>query len=107
MIAFSILASVVLLVALTGIVHIPNNRVGVVEKRFSRRGSVKSGLIALGGHSGVDVVPRVIVGQTQQTNVLESLLAVLLSAELGEQPAAPRETPPAVAAIKKRLRDTA
>jgi uncharacterized membrane protein YqiK len=31
---------------------IPNTRVGIVEKRFSNRGSIKSGLIALHGEAG-------------------------------------------------------
>ena len=32
--------------------YIPNNRVGIVEKLWSGRGSVKSGLIALNGEAG-------------------------------------------------------
>lgn len=32
--------------------YIPNNRVGIVEKRWSNRGSVKSGFIALKGEAG-------------------------------------------------------
>ncbi len=32
--------------------YIPNNRVGIVEKLISGKGSVKSGLIALGGEAG-------------------------------------------------------
>lgn len=32
--------------------YIPNNRVGIVEKRWSRHGSVKSGFIALHGEAG-------------------------------------------------------
>jgi uncharacterized membrane protein YqiK len=32
--------------------YIPNNRVGIVEKLWSRRGSVEGGLIALGGEAG-------------------------------------------------------
>jgi uncharacterized membrane protein YqiK len=32
--------------------YIPNNRVGIVEKLWSGKGSVKSGLIALGGEAG-------------------------------------------------------
>jgi uncharacterized membrane protein YqiK len=44
----------VLLVALflSGIRYIPNKRVGIVEKRWSRAGSVPSGLIALNGEAG-------------------------------------------------------
>ena len=36
-----------LIVALSGVRAIPNDRIGVVEKRWSARGSVRSGLIAL------------------------------------------------------------
>lgn len=32
--------------------YIPNNRVGIVEKRWSNRGSIKSGFIALNGEAG-------------------------------------------------------
>jgi len=39
---------------------IPNNRVGIVEKRFSARGSLKSGLIALHGEAGFQ--PNVLRG---------------------------------------------
>ncbi len=34
---------------LFGIRFIPNNRIGLVEKRFSGKGSIKSGFIALHG----------------------------------------------------------
>ena len=44
----------------SGIRFIPNNRIGVVEKRFSGRGSVKSGLIALNGEAGYQ--PQVLRG---------------------------------------------
>ena len=47
------LLGLVLLVFLSGIRFIPNNRIGVVEKRWSLgKGSVKSGLIALNGEAG-------------------------------------------------------
>src|SRR6202000_1382108 len=36
----------------TGTRYIPNNRVGVVEKRWSGKGSVKKGIIALAGEAG-------------------------------------------------------
>jgi uncharacterized membrane protein YqiK len=39
---------------------IPNNRVGIVEKRFSGKGSLKSGLIALNGEAGFQ--PHVLRG---------------------------------------------
>ncbi len=45
---------------LSGIRFIPNNRIGLVEKRFSGKGSVKSGLIALNGEAGYQ--PQVLRG---------------------------------------------
>ena len=45
---------------LSGIRFIPNNRIGVVEKRFGLKGSVKSGLIALNGEAGYQ--PKVLRG---------------------------------------------
>jgi len=41
-----------LLGSITGIRLIPNNRVGIVEKRFSGRGSLKQGFIAQAGEAG-------------------------------------------------------
>lgn len=46
------LALLCVLVLLSGIRFIPNDRVGIVEKRWSLGGSVKSGFIALGGEAG-------------------------------------------------------
>ena len=51
---------VAILIALSGIRFIPNNRIGVVEKRFSNKGSVKSGFIALNGEAGYQ--PNVLRG---------------------------------------------
>ncbi|NTU75154.1 MAG: flotillin family protein [Anaerolineaceae bacterium] len=48
---FAILAIVVVLILLSGIRFIPNNRIGIVEKRFGKR-SVKGGFIALNGEAG-------------------------------------------------------
>jgi uncharacterized membrane protein YqiK len=48
------------LLALSSIRFIPNNRAGVVEKRVSARGSVRSGLIALHGEAGYQ--PKVLRG---------------------------------------------
>jgi len=45
---------------LFGIRFIPNNRIGLVEKRFGGKGSVKSGLIALHGEAGYQ--PKVLRG---------------------------------------------
>ncbi len=51
---------VVLLLLFLTVRFIPNNRVGVVEKRFSAKGSLKSGLIALHGEAGFQ--PEVLRG---------------------------------------------
>ncbi|RME44228.1 MAG: flotillin family protein, partial [Caldilineae bacterium] len=45
---------------LAGVRYIPNNRVGIVEKRWSRKGSVSSGLIALNGEAGYQ--PHILRG---------------------------------------------
>ncbi|HUN80319.1 MAG TPA: SPFH domain-containing protein [Phycisphaerae bacterium] len=50
----------VAVVLLAGIRYIPNKRLGIVEKRWSRRGSVPSGLIALRGEAGFQ--PNVLRG---------------------------------------------
>jgi uncharacterized membrane protein YqiK len=57
---FTVLGGILLLILLSGIRFIPNNRIGIVEKRFSGKGSVKSGLIALNGEAGYQ--PRVLRG---------------------------------------------
>src|SRR5262247_3762030 len=51
-IVWGVLGLLLLWVALSGIRYIPNKRIGIVEKRWSRKGSVKSGLIALNGEAG-------------------------------------------------------
>ena len=51
---------ILVLFFLSGIRFIPNNRIGVVEKRFGLKGSVKSGLIALNGEAGYQ--PKVLRG---------------------------------------------
>ena len=43
---------IVLFTGVFGIRYIPNSRVGMVEKRWSHKGSVPSGLIALRGEAG-------------------------------------------------------
>ncbi len=53
------LFGVLMLVLLSGIRFIPNNRIGIVEKRFGTS-SVKSGLIALNGEAGYQ--PQVLRG---------------------------------------------
>jgi uncharacterized membrane protein YqiK len=47
-----VLLIVLALFVLAGIRFIPNNKIAVVEKRISGRGSIKSGLIALQGEAG-------------------------------------------------------
>jgi uncharacterized membrane protein YqiK len=49
---FGFTATIILLFLLSGIRYIPSNRIGIVEKRFSSRGSVKNGFIALNGEAG-------------------------------------------------------
>jgi len=51
---------VLVLIALSGIRYIPNTRIGIVEKRFSFSGSLKSGFIALNGEAGFQ--PKVLRG---------------------------------------------
>ena len=55
-----ILVGLLLLLVLSGIRYIPNTRIGIVEKRFSPKGSVKSGFIALNGEAGFQ--PKVLRG---------------------------------------------
>ena len=56
-----ILAGIIVLILLSGIRFIPNTRIGIVEKRFSlRKGSIKSGFIALNGEAGFQ--PNVLRG---------------------------------------------
>lgn len=54
-----IVLGLAILILLSGIRFIPNNRVGLIEKRFGTK-SVKSGLIALNGEAGYQ--PRVLRG---------------------------------------------
>lgn len=54
------LALVVFLFFFLGVRYIPNDRIGIVEKRWSFRGSVKSGFIALAGEAGFQ--PEVLRG---------------------------------------------
>lgn len=54
------LGGIVLIFLLAGIRFIPNTRVGIVEKRFGFKGSVKSGFIALHGEAGFQ--PKVLRG---------------------------------------------
>ncbi len=61
LIVFAVVAGgILLLILLSGIRFIPNNRIGVIEKRFSGKGSVKSGFIAVNGEAGYQ--PRILRG---------------------------------------------
>ncbi|HEX7916188.1 SPFH domain-containing protein [Rudaea sp.] len=51
---------VVLLLVYSSIVYVPNNRVGVLERLWAGKGSVKRGLVALGGEAGY--VPELLRG---------------------------------------------
>ncbi len=51
---------ILFLIALSGIRFIPNNRIGIIEKRFSGKGSVKEGFIAINGEAGYQ--PRILRG---------------------------------------------
>ena len=51
---------ILFIVLLSGIRFIPNNRIGMIEKRWSGKGSVKGGLIALAGEAGYQ--PQILRG---------------------------------------------
>lgn len=50
----------VVLLVYSGLRYIPNNRVGIIEKRISLKGSIKSGFLALHGEAGYQ--PNVMRG---------------------------------------------
>ena len=50
----------IIVLLLSGIRFIPNTRIGIVERRFSPKGSIKSGFIALNGEAGFQ--PKVLRG---------------------------------------------
>ena len=54
------LVALIVLYLLAGIRFVPNTRVGIVEKRFALKGSVKSGFIALNNEAGFQ--PKVLRG---------------------------------------------
>jgi uncharacterized membrane protein YqiK len=54
------LLGLLILTIISGFRFIPNTRIGIVEKRFSGKGSVKSGFIALNGEAGFQ--PHVLRG---------------------------------------------
>ena len=58
--AGAVVVVILLLIVLSGVRVIPNTRIGIVEKRFSPKGSVKGGFIALNGEAGFQ--PKVLRG---------------------------------------------
>ncbi|MEI7768639.1 MAG: SPFH domain-containing protein [Chloroflexales bacterium] len=60
LVVIAIVAFALLIMLFSWVRIIPNNRIGVVEKRFGGRGSLRSGLIALGGEAGYQ--PQVLRG---------------------------------------------
>ncbi len=80
-----IVGVLVLLSVISGIRFIPNNRIGIVEKRFGRR-SLKSGFIALNGEAGYQ--PNVLRGGLHflmpfQYRVLISPLVTIAQGKIG------------------------
>ena len=55
-----VLLVILFFIMLSGIRFIPNNRIGMIEKRWSAKGSVKGGLIALKGEAGYQ--PQILRG---------------------------------------------
>ncbi len=55
-----VVLGILALIMLSGIRFIPNNRIGIIEKRFSGKGSVKSGFIAMNGEAGYQ--PQILRG---------------------------------------------
>src|SRR3954468_16950933 len=60
LVAALVVAFFILIVLQRAMVYIPNNRVGILEKLISAKGSVRSGLIALEGEAGFQ--PAVLRG---------------------------------------------
>ena len=58
-IALAVLVVIAIFI-LKGVRYVPNNRVGIIEKRFGGAGSVRSGLIALHGEAGFQ--PQILRG---------------------------------------------
>lgn len=55
-----VVLGILVIFLLSGIRFIPNNRIGIIEKRFGLKGSVKSGFIAMNGEAGYQ--PRILRG---------------------------------------------
>jgi uncharacterized membrane protein YqiK len=61
LIGLFVLVLLILAVLAKSTVYIPNNRVGIIEKLISGRGSVKTGFIALAGEAGFQ--PEIQIGR--------------------------------------------
>lgn len=77
---------VLVLWLLSGIRYIPNDRVGIVERRFSAKGSVKSGFIALAGEAGF--LPQLLRGGVHflmplQYRVVKTTLVTIPQGKIG------------------------
>lgn len=68
-------AAAALLLVFVFVRHIPNDRVGVVEKRFSSRGAIESGLMALHGEAGFQ--PSVLRGGLHLLNRVQHAVHVM------------------------------
>lgn len=60
LIALGVVVIPALIFLIAGLRYVPNNRIGIVEKRFGGKGSVESGLIALKGEAGFQ--PHILRG---------------------------------------------
>ena len=67
--------TVPLVAALMLVRYVPNDRIGVVEKRFSGKGSIKAGLIALNGEAGF--APTVLRGGFHWLNRVQYRLHIM------------------------------
>jgi uncharacterized membrane protein YqiK len=67
--------AVPLVAALMLVRYVPNDRIGVVEKRFSGKGSIKNGLIALNGEAGF--APTVLRGGFHWLNRIQYRLHIM------------------------------
>lgn len=75
-----IVAGVILLLLffdakLTGIRFVPNNRIGLIEKRWSGRGSIKGGFIALNGEAGFLWITKMPLGWRKSVKLLPGIKA--------------------------------
>jgi uncharacterized membrane protein YqiK len=72
---FAFIVIVAILIFLSGFRFIPNNRVGIVEKRFSNKGSIKSGFIALNGEAGFQ--PNILRGGLHYLTPIQYVVHVM------------------------------